>query len=181
MKTYAVFAWFTLPATPQKAAEIIEKIYKQYHAMADPGFNWDKRTIQSPSLEFNTRFLIWLLARKVSPTYSGFHDIYLKRLAQRRGLRLLVAIKQYHNERDTWPASLDEIKSYVPGVAFLDPVCNDTFVYNLDGDNFRLYSKGVNCTDEAGQRDYIRALDKYQDDIAIWPLPKYEIGVVDND
>jgi hypothetical protein len=181
MKAYAIFAWFTLPATPQKAAEIVEKTCKQYHAMADPGFNWDKRTLQSPSLEFNTRFLIWLIARRTSRTYSGFHDIYLKRLAQRRGLRLLVAIKRYHNESGIWPASLDEMKSSVPSEAFLDPVCNDAFVYVRDGGTFRLYSKGINCTDEAGQRDYIRALDKYQDDIAIWPLPKYEIGVVDND
>lgn len=182
MKAYALLAWFTLPSTPNKAARIIEKTYQEYHALADAGFDWDKRlAAPPPSLELNCRFLIWMLTKKTSRPYGGFHDIYLKRLAQRRGLRLLIAIKQYNNEYGSWPVSLDKINTLVPPEALLDPICDDKFVYSLNGDTFRLYSKGPNHIDEAGQRDYIRASDKYQDDIAIWPLTNQQIGTLNND
>ncbi|MHC4103549.1 MAG: hypothetical protein ACYSR9_01310 [Planctomycetota bacterium] len=173
MKAYAILAWFALPPTPQNATEMVEKIYEECHAMAKSSYAWDKETIgPPPSLELNCRFLIWSLTNRISRHYGGFHDIYLKRLAQRRGLRLLIEIKQYQNKHGTWPAGLEVIQSRVPPRALLDPVSDSAFVYVLDGDSFRLYSKGINRIDEGGKRDYIRALDKYKDDIAIWPLPE---------
>jgi len=182
MKAYTILAWFALPATPKKVTEIIEKTYEEYHAMAESGYAWDKEKIAPPpSLKLNCRFLIRLLTNRISRRYNGFHYIYLKRLAQRRGLRLLIAIKQYNIEYGTWPASLDVIQSHVPAEVFLDPTSDDAFVYALDGDGFRLYSKGINRIDEGGRRGYVRALDKNQDDIAIWPLPKQETGDLDND
>lgn len=181
MKAYAILAWFALPSNPQKAAEIIEEIYEECHAMAEPGYTWDNEQIGPPALELNCHFLIWLLTNKTSRLYGGFHDIYLTRLAQRRGLKLLIAIKQYNNEHGSWPESLDKIKTLVPPEALLDPICDVKFVYSLDGDTFRLYSKGPNHIDEAGQRDYFRASDTYQDDIAIWPLTNQQIGIPDND
>ena len=183
MKAYAILAWFTFPATPQKVTEIIESTYEEYYAMTEAGFDWDKQTDGTPpSFKLNCRFLIWwLLTKRTSRPYSRFHDIYLKRLAQRRGLSLLIAIKQYHNEHGTWPESLDEIKHDVPPNALVDPTGNDDFVYTIEGNTFRLYSKGINNIDEAGRRDYIPDLDKYQDDIAIWPLPVPETGTLDNE
>ncbi len=145
MKAYAIAAWFTLPATPGIASEIVEKVYEEYNAMADNGFDWDKLLIApDPSLELNCRFLIWLLTKRTSRPYNGFHDIYLKRLAQRRGLRLLVAIKQYNIEHGTWPDSLDAIKSSVPSEALIDPVTGNKFEYENHGKRFSLFAESVN-------------------------------------
>lgn len=145
MKAYAILAWFVLPDTPRKAAEMVDKIYEEYHAMAESGFDWDKKTIAPlPSLELNSRFLILLLTRSTSLPYGGFHDIYLKRLTQRRGLRLLTAIKQYHNKHGTWPDSLDVIKSYAPTEAFLDPVTDKPLQYENYGERFSLCGEATN-------------------------------------
>jgi hypothetical protein len=145
MKAYAILAWFVFPATPQKAAKMIDKIYEEYHAMAESGYDWDKQTIgPPPSLELNCRFLIWLLTKGTSRPYIGFHDIYLKRLAQRRGLRLLTAIKQYQVEHGTWPDGLDAIKSYAPPEAFLDPVTDKPLQYENHGERFSLYGEATN-------------------------------------
>ena len=111
----------------------------------------------------------------------SIHKTYFRLLALRRGSRLLIAIKKYHIEHGTWPESLDEIKSLAPAEAFHDPTGNDAFVYALDGDGFKLYSKGINRIDEGGRRSYVLTLDKNQDDIAIWPSSKQETGDLDND
>ena len=54
-------------------------------------------------------------------------------------------------------------------------------MYDLDGDDFKLYSKGKNGIDEGGRWEYVRALDKHHDDIAIWPLQSQETKDSDND
>jgi len=145
MKAYTILAWFTLPATPQKAAKIIEKIYEEYHVMAEPGYAWGKEKIgPPPSLEFNCQFLIWSLTNRTSRLYGGFHDIYLKRLAQRRGSRLLIAIKRYNIRNGSWPASLNVIKSDVPVEAFIDPVSGNEFEYENRGKTFSLYGEVIN-------------------------------------
>ena len=164
MKAYAILAWFVFPATPRKAAEMIDKVYEEYHAMAKSDFDWDKQKAgPPPSLELNCKFLVWLLTKSISRPYSGFHDIYLKRLAQRRGLSLLVAIKQYNIEHDMWPKSLEQISEYVTPEAFLDSTNDDGFAYILDGDGFKFYSKGENCIDEEGREK------DGADDWPIWP------------
>jgi hypothetical protein len=145
MKAYAISAWFILPAAPQKATEIIEKVYEEYHAMAESAFDWNRQTIgPTPSFELNCRFLIWLIIRRTSRSYSQFHDIYMKRLAQRRGLRLLVAIRQYRTEHGTWPNSLNAIKPNVPAKALIDPVTGNEFVYENHGERFSLFAESVN-------------------------------------
>ncbi len=48
MKVYTILAWFALPPTPQKAAKMIEKIYEEHHAIAEPGFAWNKEKIGPP-------------------------------------------------------------------------------------------------------------------------------------
>jgi len=144
MKAYTILAWFTLPATPQKAAKIIEKIYEECRAMAEPGFDWDKEKIGTPpSLELNCHYLIWSLTSRISRLYGRFHDIYLKCLAQRRGSRLLIAIKQYNIEHGSWPANLDEIKSDAPPEAFINPVNGGQFEYENHGKYFSLYGETI--------------------------------------
>jgi hypothetical protein len=62
----------------------------------------------------------------------------------RRGSRLLLAIKQYYNQHDTWPPDLDSIKTTAPAEAFLDPVTGKPLQYENHGEHFSLYGKLIN-------------------------------------
>jgi len=171
MKAYTILAWFFLPSTPQKAAEMIDTIFEQYSAMASPDFAWEKEDIRlspTPPLRFNWLSLVNYLTSKSTRHYDGFHGIYLKRLAQRRALRILIAIKQYNVENGCWPKDLDAINPFVPPEALIDPVNNSSFVYKPGDDSFVFYSKGKNNIDEDGKRDTFGE-DTGADDWFIWP------------
>ena len=172
MKTYTILGWFFFPANPQKAAEMIDSIFEQHSPMASPDFDWHEENIGPspiPALKLNCHSLVDFLTNKSTRLYGRFHDVYLKRLAQRRALRLLIAIKQYNVENGCWPKDLDAINSFVPPEAFIDPVNNSSFVYKPGDDSFVFYSKGKNNIDEDGKRDRWDEEKTGADDWLIWP------------
>ena len=170
MKAYAILAWFFFPSTPQKADKMIDAIYDKFNAMARPGFAWDKENIASiDSLTLNCRFLVTLLTNRSTRRYNGFHNTYIKHVSLRRGLRLLIAIKQYNIKNGCWPENFDAIKFSVPAEAFIDSINNNSFIYKSTDDSFTLYSKGKNNIDENGKRDIWSVQDKGPDDWLFWP------------
>jgi hypothetical protein len=93
LKAYTLLAWLFFPSNPQKASKMIDSIFEQCHGLAGPDFVRDRENIASAdSLTLNCRFLVKSLTNKSTRLYGGFHDIYMKRLSQRRGLRLLIRI-----------------------------------------------------------------------------------------
>jgi len=90
-------------------------------------------------------------------------------MADRRGTWLVLGLRRYRNVYGAWPQTLDAISQYVPPEAFLDPLAGAAFAYAFNGDGFKLYSKGPNRVDESGRHGYVRALDKLEDDLAVWP------------
>ena len=136
--------------------------------MASPDFAWSRQRPGPnpiPYSKLNCRALINFLANKSTRHYGGLHNIYLKRLAQRRASRLLISLKQYYIENGRWPEDLDEIASLVPAEAFIDPLNNDFFVYKTTEDTFTLYSKGKNNIDENG----LHLRNVGLDDLLFWP------------
>jgi hypothetical protein len=77
---------------------------------------------------------------------------YLRLLTNRRGTRILIALRCYRNKNGRWPQILDGIKDLVPADILVDPTNGGSFVYKLTEDNFTLYSKGKNNIDEGGKR-----------------------------
>jgi len=102
--------------------------------------------------------------------YINFAEYYAEQVTQRRGTWLMLGLRKYRNTHGRWPTSLELVPEYVPGEAFLDPANGDAFVYALDGDCFKLYSKGLNNLDEGGLDGFVGDLKMSEDDIAIWPL-----------
>jgi hypothetical protein len=98
--------------------------------------------------------------------------IYLRLLADRRGNRILIALRRYKNKHGSWPKSLDGLKPLVPAEILIDPINNKSFVYKLTADSFTLYSKGVNRIDEAGKWDKFEE-NNVADDWLIWPKKGY--------
>ncbi len=102
--------------------------------------------------------------------YTDLAERYAKQMTQCRGTWLLLGLRKYKNVHGRWPTSLELASDYTPNEAFLDPTGNDAFVYTLDGDGFKLYSKGPNGIDEGGRNGFVRDLNRSEDDIALWPL-----------
>lgn len=175
MKASAMFAWFFLPSTPHKAAELIDAVFEQYRSMADPNFAWEKEdSARSGFHSLNCHFLVWPLINRTTLQYDGFHNIYPKRLLQRRGARVLIALKQYRLGNGRWPENLDAIRPSVPAEALIDPQNNGSFVYECAGQTFTLYSKGKNGIDNDGRRSISptggSALpEQVEDDVLFWP------------
>ena len=106
----------------------------------------------------------------ISIFFSGDYNIeeniklqYLFLIAGRRTLHILTELRRYYNENGQWPETLEEIKSTVPELAWVDPYTKASFIYKKEGDGFRLYSKGPNGTDENGSHD------GPADDQLFWP------------
>ena len=99
-------------------------------------------------------------------TYYRIHDIYLQKLAEQRGTRVIIALRRYKNKHGQWPESLEAIKDLVPVEILVDPINGGSFVYKLTEENFILYSKGKNNIDEGGRR----SRESGADDWLIWPL-----------
>lgn len=183
MKAYIIPAWFFFPATPRKAAEMIDTIFKEYHPISQTDFAWDKEDDTPAGFHsLNCRSLIRsLIINRASLQYGGFHDIYPRRLSQRRGTRILIALKQYNIKNGRWPENLDAIKSTVPAEALVDPQNSGPFAYKLSAQTFTLYSKGKNGRDDQGRRGTTFDADSSfrtptQDDLLFWPPNNSKAG-----
>lgn len=180
IRARTILHWFLLPSVPQKATKIIDENFQKCYEMARPDFNWEKE----PGLTFR-RFSYFQLTRRLArmseKMYYRLHDLYLRAVRGQRGSQILIGLRRYKNKNANWPQSLDEVKLFVPAGAFVDPTNRGAFAYKTTEQDFTLYSKGENNIDEGGRRGYVRALDKHQDDIAIWPLTERETGGPDNE
>ena len=78
-------------------------------------------------------------------------------ITARRGTWLVLGLRRYRDAHGAWPGTLAAASEYVPAEAFCDPTAGAAFAYTLDGDSFRLYSKGPNRIDEGGRRRYVKA------------------------
>lgn len=115
----------------------------------------------------------WWMFRSV---FKEFKDnkktrrlLYLRLIANRRGNRILIALRRYKNEHGTWPKSLADLKNLIPAEILIDPINNKSFVYKLTADSFTIYSKGENGIDEDGKRDIFNKEKNATDDWPIWP------------
>ena len=121
------------------------------------------------------RGLIFMMAQAVVPAEARVHEIYLRTIAYRRAMHILLVLREYKDTNGRWPDSLDQIKDKVPAEAMIDPFTGGSFIYKAEGDKFLLYSVGENKIDEKGKprpscRDGSCRTEKSpSDDILIWP------------
>jgi hypothetical protein len=139
-----------LPQTKENWAEISSKIIEF------------ETLYQRKNVSFFGRVRYWRLWRWTSVNKDSLERIqesYLRQLADRRGNRILIALRRYKDKNGRWPESLDVIQSSLQAEIFVDPFNNGPFVYKLTSDSFKLYSKGKNNIDENDEPD----------DWPIWP------------
>lgn len=115
---------------------------------------------------FLTRFIMILRSKSITEsTLETTKKIHLRLLADKRGNRILIALRRYKNQNNRWPEKLEQIKTFADPNVLVDPQNSGSFVYKRTGDSFILYSKGLNNIDEGGSRD------SPADDWTIWPPP----------
>jgi len=171
-KAKTIFCWFFVPSTPQKTEMIIDDVHKQYYAMAESNFDWEKEPKQFSlmTVRLNFRWLVEIISRISENNWPKIHDRYLQATALKRASRLIIALRYYKNRTGRWPESLVDIKSIAPEEIFVDPFNEGPFVYKLTDDSFKLYSKGKNNIDQNGEYDYDWHQKKAEpDDWPLWP------------
>jgi len=109
------------------------------------------------------RRLVLFWRYRDTKTFERIHEIYARLLTNRRGNRILIALRRYKTKTGHWPKSLDEIQSSLSEEILTDPFSSGSFVYKLTDDSFKLYSRGENNVDEHG--NYRGGAD----DWPIWP------------
>jgi len=144
-KLGTIFAWLYIPSSPEKIGKFVDAGFEKHYAMTRPDFDWNTQSDQQkPKFKFNYGYMVEFMTSMTYPVYYTIHETYLKYLTLRRGSRLLIAIKQYHNENNTWPPNLNAIKSAAPAEAFIDPVTGNPLQYENHGERFSLYGETAN-------------------------------------
>jgi hypothetical protein len=125
--------------------------------------------------------------------FDSFATRFKENQTRKNGCRILCALWRYRHQYRTLPAGLDELKTLIPPSVLIDPCNGGDYVYLVTGDQFRLYSKGINKMDDEGQRDpskdprkievvrrkdLLKIFEIERDDIMLWPH-EYEKKAVD--
>ncbi len=144
-KLGTIFGWLYIPSSPEKIGKIVDAGFEKHYAMTKPDFDWNTQPEQQQSrFKLNYGYIVEFMTSLTYPVYFRIHETYQQHLTLRRGSRLLIAIKQYHNENNTWPPDLDSIKSTAPAEAFIDPVTGNPLEYENHGERFSLYGETAN-------------------------------------
>ena len=103
-------------------------------------------------------------------TFKDAKRLWQRMLAERCATRIMIALRRYRDKHGAWPESLEQVRSYLPAEALIDPQNNGTFVYQCTGDTFRLYSKGSNGVDENGEYNFDMEDRTGSDDRVYWRM-----------
>ena len=180
-KLSAIGGWFAYPHDPCDLSRMYDEEFEQAKTL------YDANRTESKDLDFKfylqclknpKRGTFLMLAQIAVPAGAKVHEVYLRTIAHRRTMHILLALREYKNASSRWPDSLDQIKNKVPAEAMADPFTGGAFSYKVKGDKFLLYSAGENKIDEkCAPRPKTDSLDvqtvskemKEFDDILIWP------------
>ncbi len=161
-----------MPLEPKGLHDIAEDYFSSLHYLLEPNrLPPDDRESGASWTEFCRamgNFYRWFAETAFyrPDEYAELRRFHSSLLAERRGTWLVLALRRYRDEHNTWPSSLDEISKHVPPEAFVDPANGGAFVYAPVDDSFSLYSTGLNRITDAESSPP----ETFHDDVLIWPL-----------
>jgi hypothetical protein len=174
--------WFVYPHNPKDLSRIWDEEFERAEKLYDTN-----RPEVENKLDFKSCLKLWaknplsglifMQTQIAVPSHIQIYQIYLRTIASRRAMHILLALREYKDANGRWPESLDQIKDEVPAEAMIDPFTDGSFIYKTKDDKFLLYSVGQNKIDEKCMPrpkgvSWEEAKGKF-DDILIWPQ-KYE-------
>ena len=158
--------WLSLPSNPKRLATVVDERFDHYSLRVQKGEQLPKYGLQYVWIKgLNAQSVIDWLAMQQVGYYWALDGQFLRHEAVVNQIRIFSALKKHFLEHDRWPKQLTELEIDDLEHVLTDPVNGKLFVYERLGDGFRLYSLGVNGTDDGGLND---AKDK-KDDILLWP------------
>lgn len=139
----------------------IREYYKTMTAIAQLSYP-DARTYMNELERVTTRDDFNPLMRMLLPSFEGYAQVRARSESTRNGTELALNLLAYRKEHGELPESLHVFsdESYV-----IDPLTNQRFVYRRDGENFTLYSLGLDNEDDGG----VHNPKAEEEDYVIWP------------
>lgn len=182
-KLAAIGYWFVLPHDPRVLGTMYDKSFEEANRTADAN-HVDYSAAANLQIEYffcHRQSTMKKFAQSEADSSALVHQIYLRYIAYRRAMHILVALREYKNANGRGPDTLDQVKNRVPAEAMIDPFTGGSFVYKVKNDKFLLYSVGPNKIDEkCVPRPYdVSDPNKFEemekkmrgkfDDVLIWP------------
>jgi hypothetical protein len=142
----------------------IREYYKTMTAISQLPFP-DARVYMEEIEQLSQRDDFNPLMKMLLPSLDRFAVLRARAESTRRGTELAMHLLDYRKSNGEYPESL-EVFGDQPYL--VDPLTNQRFAYQRDGDDFKLYSLGVDNDDDDGVHDPRGNTD----DHVIWPPPK---------
>lgn len=141
-------------AHPEQRAMVLEQL-RQLQGLGEPA-EWviqreldnikSPRTLQGWVIHMQAPSLI-------EPAIQAAEQAVRRSETMERLLLLHLAVHLYQKENGHWPSELAEVAPLLGGEIPKDPFTDEDFVYRVEGDEYQLYSKGVNRRDDGGIGD----------------------------
>lgn len=162
----ALLLCLTLPRSPERIAETIDTTFERRLKIIESD---DAKEKEPPKFKLNHKGFIEFAAYYGVGFYYPLRATWLDRTAYRRESLILTALKRYKNKNGQWPQSLSQLQPDLSESTLIDPLNESSFVYQRQGEDFRLYSKGKNGVDDNGRHNSRLECD----DRPIWPAGKH--------
>jgi len=157
--------WLSLPMSPQRLAQLIDKRFDYYSLQVQKGQQLPNFSIKYVwTLGLNAQSIIDWLAMQQVGYFWALDGQYRRHQAIVRQMHLFSGLKRYFLQHGQWPERLEHIERDSDEL-LIDPLTSRPFVYERLDSEFRLYSLGPNGVDDGG----INHPKLKKDDILLWP------------
>ncbi len=151
-KSMASAMWMLLPGSPWEFARCVDERYEQFAQIGLTELDSASARAQHPRwFRANHEYVLDRLIGILDPGYYRIGDFHTRSVAVWKGCRIILILRRYKDETGRWPASLDEVAARGDPGLWTDPLNGGSFVYQPEGQTFRLYSRGQNGVDENGE------------------------------
>lgn len=154
----------------RQTIETVEKLYEHLDFVVQKTpWQWKNEQIK-PEKEIEKIMEGNPLVQIFCPAFVRVAQIFARCGADTDALITTLALLRYKSDKSQLPEKLDELVSagYLKALP-IDPFSGSPFVYKRLGDDFMLYSFGVDCDDDSGTRSKWGA-GKQGGDQVFWPV-----------
>jgi len=158
----------------RQTTEAVEKAFEYFEFVGQKTpWQWKNEQI-NPEKEIKKIKEKNAFVKMFCPAYVKVAQLFARCRAETDALITTLALLRYKSAKGQLPANLDELVSagYLKALP-TDPFSGSPFVYKRIGDDFMLYSFGVDCDDDGGTRSKWGIGEKGGDQV-FWPIEPME-------
>ena len=165
----AIGLWLALPSNPQRLSKVVDERFDHYSLQVQKGEKLPRYSLKYIWIKgYNAQTVIDWLAMQQVGYYWALDSQFRRHRAIVNQIQIFTSLKRYYLKHGQWPDRLEQLDIASDWAVFIDPLCDQPFVYSRTEQGFRLYSLGPNGVDDDGVNMYKGS----QDDILLWPRPE---------